>query len=183
LFFEEPIKKLVIMETSIIQSQTEAATLVLSPKQLLKHWQEHRKVTRRTIEAFPEDKLFNYSVGGMRPFAILVMEMLGMAVPGVKGVITGQWDNAATSGGLSVPPTKKALLELWDETTEKINELWPQIPAHRFQEVDLAFGLYEAPLHFIIFYWIDNEIHHRGQGYVYLRSLGIEPPAFWDRQA
>jgi hypothetical protein len=23
-------------------------------------------------------------------------------------------------------------------------------------------------------YFIDNEIHHRGQGYVYLRGLGIE---------
>ncbi|MGZ5248500.1 MAG: DinB family protein [Flavitalea sp.] len=32
-----------------------------------------------------------------------------------------------------------------------------------------------------MFYFIDNEIHHRGQGYVYLRSLGIEPPFFWDR--
>jgi uncharacterized damage-inducible protein DinB len=30
-------------------------------------------------------------------------------------------------------------------------------------------------------YWIDNEIHHRGQAYVYLRALGIEPPAFYDR--
>jgi len=27
----------------------------------------------------------------------------------------------------------------------------------------------------------DNEIHHRGQGYVYLRSLGTEPPPFWER--
>jgi uncharacterized damage-inducible protein DinB len=29
---------------------------------------------------------------------------------------------------------------------------------------------------------IDNEIHHRGQGYVYLRALGIEPPGFYDRE-
>jgi uncharacterized damage-inducible protein DinB len=28
---------------------------------------------------------------------------------------------------------------------------------------------------------IDNEIHHRGQGYVYLRALGIEPPPFCER--
>ena len=28
---------------------------------------------------------------------------------------------------------------------------------------------------------VDNEIHHRGQGYVYLRELGIEPPPFWER--
>ena len=33
----------------------------------------------------------------------------------------------------------------------------------------------------LLLYWIDNEIHHRGQGYVYLRALGIEPPAFWER--
>jgi uncharacterized damage-inducible protein DinB len=33
----------------------------------------------------------------------------------------------------------------------------------------------------MIRYAIDNEVHHRGQGYVYLRSLGIEPPAFYDR--
>ncbi|MGO3807708.1 MAG: DinB family protein [Sphingobacterium sp.] len=30
-------------------------------------------------------------------------------------------------------------------------------------------------------YFVDNEIHHRGQGFVYLRSLGIEPPHFWER--
>ena len=173
------------METASIHSENEVtqSALVISAEQLLKHWQGHRGVTRKTIEAFPEDKLYNYAVGGMRPFATLVMEMLGMAVPGVKGVVTGEWENPGSSFSSPAPPTKKELLALWDETTEKINELWPQIPPHRFQEVDLAFGVYKAPLRFVIFYWIDNEIHHRGQGYVYLRSLGIEPPAFWDRQA
>jgi uncharacterized damage-inducible protein DinB len=38
-----------------------------------------------------------------------------------------------------------------------------------------------APLHDLILYVIDNEIHHRGQGYVHLRALGIEPPPFYDR--
>ena len=33
----------------------------------------------------------------------------------------------------------------------------------------------------MILYAVDNEIHHRAQGYVYLRSLSIEPPAFYDR--
>jgi uncharacterized damage-inducible protein DinB len=56
----------------------------------LAHWQGHRRLTRRVIELFPEDKLFAFS--------------------------------------------------------------------------------------------IDNEIHHRGQGYVYLRALGIEPPGFYDRE-
>jgi uncharacterized damage-inducible protein DinB len=36
-------------------------------------------------------------------------------------------------------------------------------------------------LHNLVLYVIDNEVHHRGQGYVYLRALQIEPPAFYDR--
>jgi uncharacterized damage-inducible protein DinB len=32
-----------------------------------------------------------------------------------------------------------------------------------------------------LLYFLDNEIHHRAQGFVYLRELGIEPPAFYRR--
>ena len=59
---------------------------------------------------------------------------------------------------------------------------WRQIPLERFQETTTAFGQYTAPLVELLLYCIDNEIHHRGQGYVYLRALGIEPPPFWERQ-
>jgi uncharacterized damage-inducible protein DinB len=83
--------------------------------------------------------------------------------------------------GLLTPSTKEELLAEWDLTTEKMNELWAMIPPDRFEENDLAFGQYEGTIYSFILYFIDNEIHHRGQGYVYLRSLGIEPPAFWDR--
>ncbi|MDZ4793126.1 MAG: hypothetical protein SGI83_02510 [Bacteroidota bacterium] len=41
--------------------------VIISPESLLKHWQSHRSLTHKTIEAFPEDQLFTYSVGGMRP--------------------------------------------------------------------------------------------------------------------
>jgi uncharacterized damage-inducible protein DinB len=34
----------------------------------------------------------------------------------------------------------------------------------------------------LLLYAIDNEIQHRGQGFVYLRALGIEPPPLYDRQ-
>ena len=57
-------------------------TTVLTSETLLKHWQGHRGLTRKMIEAFPEDKLFTYSIGGMRPFAELVYEFLGMCCTG-----------------------------------------------------------------------------------------------------
>ena len=172
------------MENSIMEP-LQQTNLVITPAELLVHWQGHRNLTRRVIEAFPEDKLFSYSVGGMRPFAEMAIEMIGMAVPGLNGVITGKWEYANDlphRSGKTKPTTKKELLQVWDEETAKINELWPQIPVQRFQEHDLAFGQWEGPVYFFILYWIDNEIHHRAQGYVYLRTLSIEPPHFWERQ-
>ena len=161
-----------------------AAAVAIPTAALLDHWQGHRRVTRRVIQAFPEDALFNYSIGGMRPFAAMTFEMISMASAGVRGIATGIWDTGSEllhHSGRPAPATRDALLALWDETTRQIDELWPQIPSQRFEEVDTAFGAYEGVIYGLFLYWIDNEIHHRGQGYVYLRSLGIEPPAFYDR--
>lgn len=156
---------------------TNSGTSVLTPEKLLEHWQGHRRVTRRVIEAFPEKELFSFSVGSMRPFAQLAMEFLKMAEPIARGVATGNW----TSSELETPATKAEILALWDQATGTLNEIWASIPPHRFREVDKAFGMWEGEGIDTILYAIDNEIHHRGQGYVYLRALGIEPPAFYDR--
>jgi uncharacterized damage-inducible protein DinB len=149
----------------------------LSAEDVLRHWQGHRGLTRRTIEAFPEDKLFSSSVGGMRPFAELAWEFIRMAVPIVDGVTTGSW--VEYSG--TKPATKAELLALWDEQTKQLDEKFPAIPPRRFAEIDKAFGQWEMSGIATIQYAVDNEIHHRGQGYVYLRALGIEPPHFWER--
>lgn len=152
------------------------STVVTTPDELLAHWQGHRRVTRRMIEAFPEKELFEYSIGGMRPFANMAGELLRMAVPIARGVATGQWADAKVE-----PKSKAEILQLWDNDTNELERLWKTIPAHRFQEEDTAFGQWKGTGIWMIRYAIDNEIHHRGQGYVYLRSLGIEPPAFYDR--
>jgi len=152
-------------------------TPFITPDALLAHWQGHRRLTRRVISAFPDDKLFTFSVGGMRTFGALAMEMITMAVPMVRGAVSGEWN---TSGSRD-PRPKEEMLRLWDEGTAQLNALWPRIPAGRFLETLTAFGQYTDVLHNLILYVIDNEIHHRGQGYVYLRALGIDPPAFYDR--
>ncbi len=152
---------------------------VLSAGDLLKNWQGHRRLTRKVIEAFPEDKLFTFSVGGMRPFSEMAIEFIKMAVPIVDGVATGKWVEFGNSGPKL--ETKAAILQIWDEQTADLNEKFWEIPPHRFSEVDKAFGQWEMSGLAMIQYAIDNEIHHRGQGYVYLRALGIEPPHFWER--
>ena len=160
------------------EAETSVNETIINAQELLKHWQGHRGLTRKTIEAFPDDKLFTYSIGGMRPFSEMVYEFLGMAVPGLKGIATGEWGKWADADKVT---TKEELLAIWDKATAAMDEIWPTIPLQRFEEEDVAFGQWPGTGTSFIFYFIDNEIHHRGQAYVYLRSLGIEPPAFWDR--
>ena len=161
-----------------------APGVVIPYDALLEHWQGHRRLTRRMIEAFPDDQLFRFSIGGMRPFSAMALEMISMAGAGIRGLATREWTMVKDLDHHSkapVPATRQELLTRWDEVTSQIDLLWPRIPPSRFQEIDKAFGEWEGPVYGLFLYWIDNEIHHRGQGYVYLRSLGIEPPAFYDR--
>lgn len=151
---------------------------ILTNEELLNHWQGHRTLTRKVIEAFPEKELFEYSIGGMRTFADLVKELLSIAVPGLEGIV----NNSIEGYNHNLPlNTKAELLNAWDDATPKINELFMQISEDRFKEDFNLFGEYKFPVIQNILYFVDNEVHHRGQGYVYLRSLNIEPPFFWDR--
>lgn len=154
-------------------------TPILTPADLLSHWQGHRELTRRVIEAFPEKELFEFSVGGMRTFSEIAAELLAIAVPGLKQLATGQADKLDEDA--SKFGTKADILAKWDESTQLIDSYWPQLSPARFRETVTLFGEYTSPVVDQLLYFIDNEIHHRGQGYVYLRALGIEPPYFWER--
>lgn len=158
-------------------STSAPAAAFITPEALLQHWQGHRRLTRKVIEAFPDDQLFTFTIGGMRPFGELAMELVSMAEPMARGVATGDWNTSFERE--NVP--KDEILRRWDASTEQINTLWAQIPPEKFHEQMTAFGQYPGVAHDLILYVIDNEIHHRGQGYVYLRALGIEPPPFWER--
>ena len=153
-------------------------TSVLTHEQLLEYWQGHRRLTRRTIEVFPDDTAFaTFSVGEMRPFAKIVNEFFSMSVPTLVGVVSGEW-----TMGKNAPPTSRAeALERWDADTDRINSLWPGIPGGRLQETEVTFSGYKTRVNDLLFYVIDNEVHHRGQVYVYLRALGVVPPQFPDR--
>ncbi len=153
------------------------APMFISTDALREHWQGHRRLTRRVIEAFPDDQLFTFSIGGMRTFGGLANELLSMAGPMAHGMATLEWGGYAPAKAES----KRDLLKGWDESTKKIDEMWPKIPPQRFQEQLTSFGQYTGAGHWQILYIIDNEIHHRGQGYVYLRALGVEPPPFYER--
>lgn len=166
------------MTAATAMTETKTTAHVLSPAELLEHWQGHRKLTRRTIDAFPDDQLSTFTIGGMRPFGVMAMEILDVAEPMVHGILTNEWPTAFEH---RTPASKAELLARWDAATTEIDRRWAEIPAEKFQETMVAFGQYPGKVYDLLFYAIDNEIHHRAQGYVYLRALGIAPPPFWER--
>lgn len=151
----------------------------IEPNELLEHWQGHRNLTRRVIEIFPEEEFFNHSIGGMRTFAEMTMELLAIAAPGLREIISGE--KSKLEENINHGNSKAKILQMWDKDTDEINRLWSSIKPESFHDIIKSFGEYEGTVQSSILYFIENEIHHRGQGYVYLRSLGIEPPFFWER--
>lgn len=152
---------------------------ILSKADLLKHWQGHRALTRRVIEAFPERELFDFTIGGMRPFSGMIHELLAIAVPGLEEIVskvTQEYQEHANTY-----TTKSELLAQWDKDTITIDFLYARIPESDFPVNFNLFGQYNYTLINNLLYFIDNEIHHRAQAYVYLRALHIEPPFFWER--
>lgn len=157
---------------------TTTSPSVLTLDALLAHWQGHRTLTRRVIEAFPEDQLFTYSIGGMRSFGEQAWEIHGVAAYNVQGLTTDDWSWNPPPG--TPPHDRAALLAAWDALTPGLGAaLLAADPAWFVTPQAMAWA-HMSPLASVQ-YAIDNEIHHRAQGYVSLRALGITPPAFHER--
>lgn len=166
-----------------VKTATDSTPTFITPAALLAHWQGHQRLTRRVIDVFPEDQLFSFMPAPpMRSFGALILEVINMVEPTLHGLMTGEWPELNWEAVHKQPqPSKTELLERWDKTAQVLRERWPEIPERRFHEVDTAFGMWKQPGADLVLYLIDNEIHHRAQGYVYLRLLSIEPPAFYER--
>lgn len=153
---------------------------LLTPTQLLAMLEGNRRLTVRTVEAFAEQDLFNYTAPGMRSFADMVKEILNIEAAYFRGIATGEWTYNDTVKEVN---TKEGLLAACEASRRQLLEWWPKISAERLAAVedDGFFGVGPTPNMGRAIYALENEIHHRAQGYVYLRLLGIEPPAFYER--
>ncbi len=146
-----------------------------TPQTLFKHWQSHRAITRATLVLFPEDQLYSFQPAApMRSFGDLINEINSM----IPSTLCGAENNDFSWAGLGSQTSKAALLETWDANTVLIDEAFKRIPETRWTEVVTAWN-FTQPMSDFIKYLLENEIHHRAQGYVYLRLLKLEPPFFY----
>ena len=120
-----------------------AASLTIPASVLLEHWQGHRRVTRRVIEAFPDLPAFQIRHWWDAP---LLGPRAGAGGDGLRDDAAsrrGPWPAVGEllhHAGGTEPATKADLLRVWDATTEEMNTLWPTITTERFVETDTAFG-------------------------------------------
>ncbi|WP_261663118.1 DinB family protein [Deinococcus sp. Marseille-Q6407] len=162
-----------------MNQMTSLETPLLTAARLLTHWQGHRDLTRRTIEAFSEEGFEQHHASGMRSFQEMTLEILGMMDHQLKWLRSGQpqWDGAQPGQQL---PSRAEILRRWDEQTAELAQVWPTVSTELWlTPVDTGWGRMSA--YKSVEYLIENEIHHRAQGYVYLRELGTEPPSFYER--
>ncbi|GGH74554.1 putative damage-inducible protein DinB [Pullulanibacillus pueri] len=154
--------------------------MILSLEKFRETLDANRGLTIRTLQAFPEDKLFTYSpVEPLRPFSEMILEVLDVERGYTRGIALGDWEYTQPYAGVS---SKADLLKACQETQESVRNWWHEITEERLAvvEKDPFFG--GEMSHFDrLQYALENEIHHRGQGYIYLRLLGIEPPFFYER--
>ena len=151
---------------------------LLTPEALLTNLKDVRALTRNVIEAFPEKELFEFSVANLRPFSQMVEEFLMITNYIFTETLHEKHTPFYTEG--QFPTTKAEVLALWDRATEIIDREWKEVG-----DYTQSLTIYQMTFSFAqwILYFIENESHHRGQGYTYLRALGIEPPFFWARQS
>lgn len=149
----------------------------ISLASFLQHWLGHRQLTKRTLEAFPEDRLFTFSLGGMRSFGEQFSELLGMALPSVEGIATGDWSTFKPVTARD----KDTMLAIWSSQSDELARRVPLLTLESLHAQHVAFGQWPMSGVDLLRYVVDNEIHHRAQGFVYLRALGIDPPPFWER--
>ena len=146
-------------------------------------WEDNRRLTNNVAHALVEagamDKVL---VDGMRPFRELTLEILGMERWNVRGLAYDQWEYEAPPQMLRTSSIAE-VLEFGRSVREETRQLWPSIPFDALAKMRPAPAPYvpEGTAIGWLTYALENEIHHRGQGYVYLRLLGQEPPAFYIR--
>lgn len=157
--------------------------MAFDPKaELMDLWDGHRRLTVRTARAFPPDKLMTFApTEPLRPFAVMCDEIARIELAYIRGLAADHW-----KWDPQVPaPAKDAdgVVRFLEETREYTHGVWDRITAETLlapRKDPFFFGDAKRPYDWLV-YCVENEVHHRGQGFVYLRELGVEPPHFWER--
>ncbi|MGL4612060.1 MAG: DinB family protein, partial [Trueperaceae bacterium] len=101
---------------------------LLTLEQFYNHWQGHRRLTIRTIEKFPDDKLFSYNVEPMRTFGEIAKEILEVEHSIIHGIVSGEWKWELKYNSVD---SKQELLAAFEELGKQTKENWLKLSTER----------------------------------------------------
>jgi hypothetical protein len=103
-------------------------------------WQRHEiqhRLTVRVVEAFPEDKLFEFTpIAPMRTFAQIAGELLQLEAMIVHGVATGEWKTWDQESPHAKHATKAEIVAALNAVHQTSSKLWPQITSERLDVLE-----------------------------------------------
>jgi uncharacterized damage-inducible protein DinB len=140
---------------------------------ILKYWENVRKLTLKVFDLFPHDKFDYRPADEIRSVAeqfdhILICELYARI-----GILTGVWDRAPFSGQRDL--SRATLREKLYNENRKTLGLFRMLAEGQYIKIyTTPFGAISGEA--LIYETIDEEIHHRGNLYIYLKILGIAPP-------
>jgi hypothetical protein len=139
-----------------------------------------RRLTIKLLEVFPENELFGFKpTEHLRPFADIAIELLWSEQYMLRGVIEGVWETQYRPETFA---NKNAMLSVFRIRQETAAAWFRKVTPERFlQSEPDPYTKQPNTMRSRLEEMIEHETHHRGQGYVYLRLLDLEPPDFWVR--
>jgi uncharacterized damage-inducible protein DinB len=150
--------------------------------EFLRQWEDNRRLTVRAAQAFPADRLFTYvPTAALRPFGTMLDEIGRIQLAYMRGLAEDRW--AWDPEDPPAPKDAASAIAFVENAQAYTRRVWADISEETLltaRKDPFFFGADKRPYDWLV-YCQENEIHHRAQGYIYLRELGVEPPPFWQR--
>jgi len=140
-------------------------------------WDEAFRVTRQTVEAFPQDALGREVIAGLRPPGQIFCHIFAHVNAVFNACVTGQLveselyvlpDDVDTTSHTSLLRYAQKVMQQLFAHASVGPEVWDQ-------KIDTRHGI--VPMDTLCLDSFAHELHHRGQLATMLRVLDIKPPS------
>jgi len=145
-------------------------------KKFFRHWDNVHNITVKTIKLFPEEKKDFKPVEPMMTVMDIIQHIADVEKIFLEGCRKGSIEMEDFKKYEKVDfPNLKNLVDYFEKTHKEVNSYYSQVQDKGMEKIiKTPWG--DSPVFHQFSGAYDHEWHHRGQLYVYLRLLGIEPP-------
>ncbi len=145
----------------------------MTKSEIIKYWRNVRALTLNVLERFPDEEMAFRPAEGIRTAAEQFDHILAVELYFRKGLAQNVWGPVPTPGlGIISKAELYDRLSREHEETGCVLRVLPESAFTGYHQTRFGRLTGEG----VLYVGIDEEIHHRGNLYIYLRLLGIEPP-------